>query len=223
MPKQPSLLIDGSGNRLFAGVLNSDGKWSAKITSETAPLEGLFITVEKVLKESGLELGQIRSFLYCTGPGSVLGLRLCAMAMETWSRIDNVDRHFFAYNSLQLTAACILENSSSSDKILLISDWMKEAWNSLVIEDGKIGPVEPISTAALESWPGPLMHLPARKGWQQAPDAAKPLTYEPEKLPVLFERYGLLRRTEGVELYSSGVKHFQKWTPERHRAENQQT
>lgn len=217
-PALPALVVDGSGSRFFAGILSAHGDWAAKCTCEEAPLEGLFTTVDKVMQESGFELGEIRSYIYCEGPGSVLGLRLCAMAIETWSRLNNTSQSFFAYNSLQLTAACILDEGSSKEDTLLISDWKKDAWNSLKIADGKIGVVEPIATSELETWSGPLLHLPARKGWQQPPESAVAVNYRPEALSKHLGNTDLLKQTAGIQLYSAGVNTFQKWTPQRHRA-----
>ena len=91
-------------------------------------------------------------------------------------------------------------------------------WNSIKIHTGTLDAVTPISSAELIDWKGPLYHLPARKGWQKPPSGAVELSYEPEYLPKLLHTSGLIRETDNVELYQSGVNTFQKWTPERHRA-----
>ena len=77
-----SLVIDGSGSSVFAGLLDADRQWSTKIKRDGAPLEELFPVVQLALTESGLSLNDIGSYIYCEGPGSVLGLRLCAMAVS---------------------------------------------------------------------------------------------------------------------------------------------
>ena len=214
-PTAPTLVIDGSGPVLFAGVLDSDGAWLAKSELTGAPLESLFPAVEATLKAAQISLSEIRSFIYCEGPGSVLGLRLCAMAIETWSRLHREAAHYYVYNSLQLTAALICVDTPEIDNALLVSDWKKGAWNAVKIKDGQPGPTEVADDAMINEWTGPLYHLPQRKGWQKPPVGATTVEYCPQRLAEALDQ---LKPTKGVALYASGVNVFQKWTPERHRA-----
>lgn len=216
-PCAPTLVIDGSGSAVFAGVLGQDGKWLAISEQDGTPLESLFPTVEATLKIAQLSLSDLRSFIYCEGPGSVLGLRLCAMAIETWSRLNPESAHYYAYNSLQLTAALICVDTPNLDNALLVSDWKKGAWNAVKINQGQPGPTEVADDAMIADWTGPLYHLPQRKGWQKPPTGATTVEYCPQRLAEALNR---LKPTEDVELYASGINVFQKWTPERHRAPN---
>lgn len=217
-PAYPALVIDGSSSCFFSGVLEKDGSWLAYKKAPEPALESLFKTVDIVLEEAGLELDRIQSFFYCEGPGSVLGLRLCAMAIETWRRIHPGPTELYAYNSLKLVAACLQNAGRVKEESLLISDWKKDTWNSLKISPTTLGVVAPISATELSGWQGPLYHLPARKGWQDPPENALELAYEPEKLASLTEVPELILRSQAVTLYNSGINSFQKWTPDRHRA-----
>lgn len=210
----PALVIDGSGSAVFAGILGHDGQWIAQTTQEGAPLEELFPTVELTIREAGIELSEIRSYIYCEGPGSVLGLRLCAMAVETWSRLYPESANYYAYNTLQFTAALL----SAPEKALLVSDWKKGAWNAVYIQDGEIGATTVVDDAKIAEWDGTLYHLPQRKGWQKPPANAQTVSYTPERFNEVLQKGASLRQTEGIELYSSGVNTFAKWTPDRHRA-----
>jgi tRNA threonylcarbamoyladenosine biosynthesis protein TsaB len=214
----PALVIDGSGSGLFAGVLNAHGKWQARSTQTGAPLEQLFPTVEATLNDANLTLPEIKSYLYCEGPGSVLGLRLCAMAIETWSRLYPESAHLFAYNTLQLCAKLLRLDHSLPAKTLLVSDWKKGAWNAVEIVDGETSATTVVDDDAIANWDGAVYHLPQRKGWQKPPANAKSILYTPDRLPELIENTAWLRRTSEVELYSSGINTFAKWTPDRHRA-----
>jgi len=216
-PAYPALLVDGSGACFYAGVLGNGGQWLAFETASEPALESLFSTVEQVLQEAGIALEAIQSYLYCAGPGSVLGLRLCAMAVETWRRLQPTAGATYGYNSLQLAAADLLQQTQHAEAALLISDWKKDTWNGLKIGLGTLPEVTPISSEELADWSGPLYHLPARKGWQAAPANAVELSYHPEHLPTLLATPGLLRATDGVSLYQSGLNTFQKWTPDRDR------
>ena len=213
-----SLVIDGSGSSVFAGLLYQEDRWLAKVERPGAPLEDLFPAIEQALSESGLTLADVGSYLYCEGPGSVLGLRLCAMAIETWIRLYPDSAQLYKYNSLQFTAHALLHANSELKEALIVADWKKGAWNALYIREGQVGETEVIDDARLTDWRGALYHLPQRKGWQKPPEKADTLHYDPSSLSQIRHRPSLLQATASVELYSSGINTFQKWTPTRHQA-----
>lgn len=217
-PCFPALIIDGSGSSIFTGVLGTGYKWVGVTEQAGAPLEELFHSVESTLTAAQLTLADIRSYIYCEGPGSVLGLRLCAMAMETWSRLYPESASFYSYNSLQLTAATLRSKDPELDRALIVSDWKKDAWNAISIDGDTLRQTEVIDDEQLSKWDGPLYHLPQRKGWQAPPENSATLKYDPSSLSEAWQNSGLLKQTEGVELYSTGINTFQKWTPTRHRA-----
>ncbi|MGC6423386.1 MAG: hypothetical protein ACON4O_00190 [Lentimonas sp.] len=217
-PKFPALLVDGSGSAVFAGVLGEDQQWLAKTHQDGTPLEQLFPTVETTLLAADIELSDLRSFIYCEGPGSVLGLRLCAMAIETWGRLYPKSAQYFSYNSLQFCASLIRQEAETDSKALLVSDWKKGAWNAIEISSDTISETTVLNDEDIADFAGLVYHLPQRKGWQKPPSNAITLSYTPERLQSLFDDFSWLKATRGVELYSSGVNTFQKWTADRHRA-----
>ena len=214
-----SLVIDGSGSKVFAGILDAENRWLVKLERDGSPLEELFPVIEAVLTESGLSLTEIGSYIYCMGPGSVLGLRLCAMAIETWARLYPKSAQYYKYNSLQLSAHALLYATPDLKDALIVSDWKKGAWNALYIKGGHVGATEVIDNGALNDWENLIYHLPQRKGWQSPPDKVQTLRYDPSILDAIRDASGLLQITDRIELYSSGINTFQKWTPTRHRAQ----
>lgn len=214
----PALVIDGSGSSVFTGILGANSEWLGLSEQVGAPLEELFHSVETTLEAAQLKLSDIRSYIYCEGPGSVLGIRLCAMAIETWSRLYPESAKFFSYNSLCLTASALKSSEPELDQALIVTDWKKGAWNAIRAGNDASGSIEVIDDSQLEEWNGPLYHLPQRKGWQAPPENAVTLQYDPSALSQIHGDAGLLQKTEGIELYSSGINTFQKWTPTRHRA-----
>lgn len=213
----PELAIDGSGGSVFAGVLDDRGRWLATERRAGAPLENLFPVIDATLREAGVRLGGLGGYLYCEGPGSVLGLRLCAMAIETWTRLYPDSAHLRKYNSLRLCALTLLLDTPDLRDALIVADWKKGAWNALKIEGGTPGPTEVIDDGALAAWGGALYHLPQRKGWQSPPAGAQTLVYDPARIADLRGHPALLQTTAGVQLYNTGINTFQKWTPTRHR------
>ena len=214
-----SLVIDGSGSAVFTGLLDADNQWLAKVEANGAPLEELFPAMEVALTESGLSLADIDSYIYCEGPGSVLGLRLCAMAIKTWSRLYPKSAQYYKYNSLQLSAQALLHTKPDLQDALIVAEWKKGAWNALYIRSGHVGVTEVVDDAALLDWKGTVYHLPQRKGWQSPPDKVQTLRYDHSMLDVLRDASGLLQMTDQIQIYSSGINTFQKWTPTRHRAQ----
>jgi tRNA threonylcarbamoyladenosine biosynthesis protein TsaB len=211
-----ALVIDGSGASVFVGLLGTEGKWLSQITQKSAPLEGLFPAVESVLYAAQCRISDVRDFIYCEGPGSVLGLRLCAMAIQTWGHLREPDVRYFAFNSLALTATLILIDTPEMNQALLVSDWKKDAWNSIRINEGQPETITVLDNQAVSNWKGgPLFYLPQRKGWQKVPQNAITLEYSSHRLP---EAMQLLKETKKIELYTSNINVFQKWVPQRHRA-----
>lgn len=212
------LVIDGSCGGVFAGLLDSRDQWLSQARREGPPLENLFPVVEAALKEADLHFSDLSGYIYCEGPGSVLGLRLCAMAIETWRRLYPDSAHLYKYNSLQLCALTLLRDSPGLTDALVVADWKKGAWNALKIESAQPGAFSVIDDDALTAWTGALYHLPQRKGWQSPPEGAHTLAYDPARLADLWSHSDLLQSTESVELHNSGMNTFHKWTPDRHRA-----
>ncbi len=214
---RPALVIDASGNAVFVGLLQNQ-QWLASLRIEAPALEGLFTAVDQVLTKAKLSFEQISAYVYSEGPGSVLGLRLCSMAIETWSRLYPQSAKRYSYNSLQLTARLIQIDHPEATDALLVADWKKGAWNSVKIKSGQIGATEVVDDETLASWKDALFHQPQRKGWQAPPSGASETVYRPERLPEVLGQTGLIRATGQIELYNAGVNTFQKWTAERHRA-----
>lgn len=217
-PDKTSLVVDGSSSSIFVGLLDASGKWLAKVRKQETPLEGLFTSVEAVLEGAGLPISEVKSFVYCEGPGSVLGLRLCAMAIQTWGHLCNSPVSYFSYNSMDLSAALVLLDYPDISEALLISDWKKNAWHSVSIRERQPAPISTIDDLAVKGWQAePLFYLPQRKGWQTVPESAVAVEYSPQRLPEVMY---LLKRTKKIELYSKNTNVFQKWVPQRHRLSN---
>lgn len=217
-PVYPALLIDGSGTEIFTGIIGEDGSWLSTSGRAGTPLEAMFPAVETCLKEAGLQLAEIKSYIYNKGPGSVLGLRLCAMAIETWTRLYSTDTGIFAYNTLEYCAHQIRLEHTIDKACLLVSDWKKGAWNALEFGPDQLAATTVINDATLADFDGPVYHLPQRKGWQSPPANAVSIAINLTRFPQLLKSSNFVQMTESVELYASAVNTFQKWTPERHRA-----
>ncbi|MGC6456239.1 MAG: hypothetical protein ACON46_06890 [Coraliomargaritaceae bacterium] len=220
MEEKNSLVIDCSDGEIFCGVLDGTGTWLSTKQSGPGALEALFPNVGAVLQEADCQLDSVRRFIYCRGPGSVLGLRLAAMAIETWCRLATVPVERLSYGSLELTAALLQLDQPDLQDALILSDWKKDSWHALSIEQGVQGKVTALPTESLHRIDRPLYHLPRRKGWQAPPEGARTLLYEPARLDRVLDCADLLQAGNSIELFQPGGNTFTKWTAQRHRAES---
>src|SRR3954468_553528 len=93
----PVLVLDAASTPIQAGWLERSvgSRW------QTSSLEagiGGFTAVE-TLK---VDVNQAGAFVFCEGPGSILGIRTVAMAIRTWCLLR--PRPGFAYASIALVA-----------------------------------------------------------------------------------------------------------------------
>ena len=113
----PLLLIDAASTRIQVGFLDSfeRQRWSA-LDGEAGV--AIFTGIEQL----AVDLSAVRAFLFCEGPGSILGIRTAAMAIRTWQTL--APRPAFAYGSLDLTAQAL-----GRDDVSLIADARRDSWH----------------------------------------------------------------------------------------------
>ena len=98
--RSPLLLIDAASARIQVGILGAGEppRWSSR--QEEAGI-GIF----ECLDELGDEMDSVRSFAFCEGPGSILGIRTSAMALRIWNVL--MPRPTFAYIGLAVVARAL--------------------------------------------------------------------------------------------------------------------
>ena len=216
MKQKIYLVIDCSSSNIFTGILDHKNQWKSQTRLKGTVLENLFTAIEATIQDAGIKLNNLSGFIYCEGPGSVLGLRLCAMAIETWRRLYPKCNELFKYNSLQLNALVLLQDNADVKDALIVSDWKKGAWNSIEIKAALPQEIVVIDDDTLTSWSGKVYHLPQRKGWQRPPPKAQTLLHSPERIAELHLDTTLLKAIGQVEIYNNAVNIFHKWTPMNH-------
>ncbi len=206
------LVLDSSGLTVQVGLFEG-GRWLAFERSEEAPLEALFESVDRVLRQADARLDDLRGFVLGSGPGSLLGIRLAAMAIRTWQSLRTTPAEVLQYESLALAAAAL------SRRCEIVSDFKKGAWNHIRGEDGdRRSAIDVLDDAAVAALEPPLYHIAQRKGWSRPPAKAEPLDYSAEALAQVWNAQGLLQRVDLPTPFSHGSPQFARWVPERHRA-----
>jgi tRNA threonylcarbamoyladenosine biosynthesis protein TsaB len=176
-------------------------------------LEGLFGCVEAALADAKLSLADIRSFALCVGPGSVLGIRIAALAVRSWSALE--PRPIFVWESLSALARSALVAGEKGPFLVAVESRLKR-WHALeVAADGSLGAPFEAEAAELNS-AGRLFasgevavtalpkHIPVPPPWSA--------------LPALLTQTGFLREEARPDALNV-AQDFATWSGERHRAD----
>jgi len=212
----PALFFDASGTRVRIGILN-DEFWAAYRESESQALAAIFGEVEAVLDSAKITWPEIQSYLYVEGPGSVLGLRIAAMAIRAWQVEDakvanGASRPVFSCNSLQLAAA--LASTEIKPPFAVFTEARHGHWHVLEIAPTDLA--NPCSQKAREVGEndlpgGPLYHIQSRKAWHKPPARAQALAVSLEKHPEALRHRELLRRGTTATPYTGTSPEYKKW------------
>ena len=211
----PSLLIDASTPWLHAGVM-SGGAWLALERAEGDAVTLLPELVRLVLHRAGLRIADMRTLIHCEGPGSLLGLRLAAMLMETWRAMPSMTGvPLFAYRSLAMAAALPAAIPAGGDVFSVVTPFRRGSYCVCASDGTDLGLVDEAGLAALK---GRVLVIPQRR-LKDIPPNAQALDYDLAPLPGIIQaRPDLLRRTDHAIAFSPQLSQYQPWDGQRHRA-----
>jgi len=213
LDRHPSiLLIDSASSRIQVGLLrrSHDPLWeSATEEAGTA----LFSLTEKILARASLKLPAIDAFVFCDGPGSVLGIRTAAVALRTWNALH--PRPSYAYTSLALVAQTLALTENLRD-FSVISDARRETWHRVTIDStGTLSPLHRTPTAELT---GPLILPENFRHWSALPPAVRTAPYDlATQLPALADTPLFIAAPE-PDAFLHEEPSYQTWSPKIHRA-----
>lgn len=215
-PQKQYLCIDACSPTLFVGLWQN-GAWLAHASSDEQALEGIFSLCTHVLEKAGCPLSRIEGFFHAEGPGSILGIRLAAMAIQTWKALPEWrDAHIYGYRSLPVAGACLAAASAGIETPFhVISEGRQKAWNCWSSNHPER--IEILETNAIPAPPQAVYYLTQRKGWNKAPEHAIPFKPDPGKHPGVLAMPGILTLRQEPEIFNAAANAYQKWTPERHR------
>ena len=193
------LLLDAASLRIQVGVLSADGssRWASR-EDEAG------IAVFRCVEQLEIEPASIGAFVFCEGPGSILGIRTVAMAIRTWQTLK--PRPAFAYGSLALVAHAI-----GKADVTVIADGRRDTWHSQ-----KIGntlhrvPVDELTGELVT--PGPI------RRWSNLPSGVAFTDYATEHLVASTRDTPLYRPITGPDAFQHQEPTFVTWHPKVHRA-----
>lgn len=209
--EQPHLFCNAAFPRLQVGVWQND-IWRAYAEANGEAQQEIFRLTQKVLLDARLSLPEIAGFIHGEGPGSILGIRLGAMAIRAWNVL--APRPVYAFRSLDLLAAKI--RARRTGDFFIIAEGRKGHWNVYASTSRQIAAALPECVADL---PGPFFYLPQRKKWNEAPVPVEIVPASLAQHADILRTPGLLRDVDAPEVFAPGENEYQRWQPKRHRAD----
>lgn len=213
------LFLDASSPMVQVGILHQN-KWIGYFKSKEQVLQSLFQGVEVSLKMAGMELEEITSFAYCEGPGSLLGIRVVAMAIRGWIELEIFkDKEVYGYNSFELSLELIKKVYNYDGSYYVVSGARKGVWNILGSEEN--GNVREIEDSELKKLRGDLWYFKQRKLSSEERDLdLREFDYNLENCAESFEEKELLRKIEEPDVLFVREQEYVKWDSKRHQMED---
>jgi tRNA threonylcarbamoyladenosine biosynthesis protein TsaB len=218
------LLIDSASARIQVGLLRCDQTLLWESATEEAGT-ALFSLTEKLLARATasiaatdsanwpLPFSAIDAFVFCDGPGSVLGIRTAAVALRTWNALH--PRPCYAYTSLALVAHTLALTEKLRD-FSVISDARRETWHRVTVDSsGAISGLHRTPTVELN---GPLILPENFRHWSALPPSIRTVPYDlASQLSALSDTPLFIDAPE-PDAFLHEEPSYQTWSPKIHRA-----
>ncbi len=207
------LLLDAASTQVAVGLLQA-GQPAIWSTPEGEASRSVFSGTTEVLKMAGQKLEAIDAFLFCEGPGSMLGTRTVAMTLRTWQTLKS--RPAYAYQSLAVAARA--EWKRLPRKFAVIADARRETWHVQLIDiEGKLAPLQ---RQAASEMSGDERLTPANfRAWSELPSATATCGYD---LAMIMENLGdadLFHLAANPDAFQHETPDYKKWSAQTHSAE----
>jgi tRNA threonylcarbamoyladenosine biosynthesis protein TsaB len=211
-PTSPVLFLDAASPVVGVGVQANDESPSIRwreVRGEAGV--DLFRAAEALLRETKLAIADLRSAVFCEGPGSLLGVRLVAMALRTWNALPRATPlRVFGYRSLALVAARLIANGEHAP-FHVISDARRATWNLLTVaEDQSIGEIQRWPAGETLPETRAVFHPREFPHWQPLPAHAQAVPYPLTALPELARSFPLLRAVDQPDAFLTGLPEYKK-------------
>jgi len=198
------LLIDAASTRVQVGLWHQ-GRMSWQIEEAEAGT-AVFACTEKLLAERNLTVSNLNAYVFCEGPGSVLGIRTSAVALRTWRVIKPAPA--YAYQSLTLAATAL-----ARPEVNVIADARRDSWH--VQQLGK--PLRRVPTSELT---GECVMPEGFRHWTPLPANLGRTNYD---LPALLALPALLdadlfHASAEPDAFMHEEPSYVTWTPQVHQA-----
>ena len=207
------LVLDAASQRVQVGLLQSGRAPQWHTTTDEAG-RGVFAGTDEVLRRADIGIKEIGAFLYCEGPGSMLGTRTVAMALRTWLALRQ--RPVYHYQSLVL-AARFAWSRQNGRALTVIADARRETWHSQAIRaDGTMTPLQRLPASGLPA--GELLTPEYFRAWTEPPRPTVVCSYDLAVIlpAVMDEEY--FTATLAPDAFQHESPEYKKWSAQMHSA-----
>lgn len=205
------LVLDAASTKVQVGLLRPSEPALWRETAEEAGA-GIFRCTEAVLLEAGVSLDGVNAFIFCEGPGSMLGIRTVAMALRTWQMLRA--RPAYAYQSLAV-AGHLAWTQAAGRAFAVIADARRDTWHcQLVHADGRMPPLQRVASAGLAG--GEYVTPENFRAWAQPPHPASICSYDLAKIFPALAGGDFFRPTDSPETFQYEAPEYKKWSAQIH-------
>lgn len=209
------LVLDAASTSVQVGLLRT-GREAIWRESPDEAGKALFILADTCLREAGLRATDVAAFVFCEGPGSMLGIRTAAMAIRTWQ--TEKPRPAYRYQSLALLAH-ELRRTGEPPPFSVIADARRDTWHRVLVEDS-VSTLQRIPAAELATSDEPLWQPVMFRTWSPSPRAARDIAYPVGRLLAGHDGLDLFASTEAPDAFQHTAPEYKKWSAQIHRAPN---
>lgn len=194
------LVLDAASARIHAGWFGPEAppQWTA---GDDEANVALFRAVER-LPAAALE--SAGAFVFCEGPGSILGIRTAAMAIRAWTLLS--PRPVYRYGSLALVA-----HAAERRDLSVIADARRDTWHCYDRTHG----LRRLAPGALPPEPATPEGF---RAWTPLPADAVTVPYDVPRLFAATADADLFAATDAADAFLHEEPNYATWTPQIHRA-----
>lgn len=207
------LVLDAASQRVQVGLLQPGAPaiWHGSMSEAGL---GLFSGAAAVLKCAGLGLPDIGAFVFCEGPGSMLGIRTVAMALRTWLVLQ--PRPVYAYQSLAL-AGQFAWSRNRGKSFSVLADARRDTWHvQSVGADGRMPPLQRVPAAGLPA--GELLTPENFRAWAQPTRPVATSSYDLAGVFPAIANGEFFHAVDAPDAFQHEAPEYRKWSAHIHRA-----
>jgi len=206
------LVLDAASTRVQVGLLRTGAQALWRAYADEAGT-GIFAGTEAVLTEAEARLDDIGAFVFCEGPGSMLGTRTVAMALRTWQVLK--PRPAYTYQSLAVAASFAWRQSPRA--LAVIADARRDTWHVQAMDaTGRLAPLQRIAATGLPA--GELLTPENFRAWAPPPRPAAACSYDLAKIVPTLADGDYFRATGTPDAFQHEAPEYKKWSAQVHSA-----
>jgi tRNA threonylcarbamoyladenosine biosynthesis protein TsaB len=205
------LVLDAASRIVQVGLLRA-GFPEAWSKSEEEAGSAIFTGTESLIDEAGLRMSDIGAFVFCEGPGSMLGIRTSAMAVRTWQLLTPLPA--YAYQSLAVSARYAWTKSPPRD-FAVIADARRNTWHcQSIATNGRMPPLQRVPDSALPA--GELVTPGNFRAWATPSRPVGICSYDLALIFPVIAGKDFFREIESPDAFQHDAPEYKKWSAQIH-------